>query len=158
MKKYIGVKMVSATPAIRKGGKVYEADENFHPIESFPRSMEPEEKGYKVVYPDGYTSWSPKQAFEDAYYPLSDETKITESDVDNFIIPNVGTRMGAKTTVVMDTTLTGFDTVGVSACVDPANYNQEIGEKYAREDIKSKVWGHLGFVLQWAKNGLTHKK
>lgn len=25
--------------------------------------------GYKVVYPDGYTSWSPADAFEEAYRP-----------------------------------------------------------------------------------------
>ena len=24
-------------------------------------------EGYKVVYPDGYTSWSPREAFEEAY-------------------------------------------------------------------------------------------
>ena len=26
-------------------------------------------EGYKVVYPDGYESWSPKAAFEEAYRP-----------------------------------------------------------------------------------------
>lgn len=28
------------------------------------------DEGYKVVYPDGYESWSPKAVFEDAYQPL----------------------------------------------------------------------------------------
>ena len=27
--------------------------------------------GYKVVYPDGYASWSPKEVFEEAYRPIS---------------------------------------------------------------------------------------
>lgn len=35
---------------------------------------EPEEKdgkpGYKVIYTDGYTSWSPKRTFEEAYFPI----------------------------------------------------------------------------------------
>lgn len=61
MKKYIGTKLIEAAPAIRKGGKVYEKT---HPI---PRSMDPEEDGYKVRYPDGYESFSPKQVFEEAY-------------------------------------------------------------------------------------------
>jgi hypothetical protein len=26
--------------------------------------------GYSVKYPDGYTSWSPKKTFEDAYLPM----------------------------------------------------------------------------------------
>ena len=29
------------------------------------------EAGYKVVYPDGYESWSPKEVFEAAYRPTS---------------------------------------------------------------------------------------
>lgn len=45
MKHYIGVKMVQAEP-MEKDGKA----------------------GYKVVYPDGYESWSPKEVFEEAYF------------------------------------------------------------------------------------------
>ena len=63
MKQYIGTKLIEAAPAIRKGGKVYEKTQ---PI---PRSMEPEENGYKVRYPDGYESFSPKAVFEEAYRP-----------------------------------------------------------------------------------------
>lgn len=61
MKKYIGIKEVRATPAIRKGGKVY------LPTDSIPRTFEKVEEGYKVVYEDGYQSWSPKDVFEKAY-------------------------------------------------------------------------------------------
>lgn len=63
MKQYIGTKLVSATPAIRKGGKVYS------PTDEIPKSMEPVEEGYKVIYEDGYESWSPKDVFEKAYRP-----------------------------------------------------------------------------------------
>ena len=63
MKKYIGTKIIEAVPAIRKGGKVYEEG---WPI---PKSMDPTEDGYKVRYPDGYESWSPKGVFEEAYRP-----------------------------------------------------------------------------------------
>ena len=61
MKTSIGTKIVEAVPAIRKGGKVYDANE------LIPRSMEPVEEGYKVRYQDGYESWSPKAVFEEAY-------------------------------------------------------------------------------------------
>lgn len=63
MQKYIGTKIIEAVPAIRKGGKIYEED---WPI---PKSMDPTEEGYKVRYPDGYESWSPKDVFEEAYRP-----------------------------------------------------------------------------------------
>lgn len=64
MKKYIGTKIIEASPAIRKGGKVYDANE------LIPRSMEPVEEGYKVRYQDGYESFSPKDVFEEAYRPI----------------------------------------------------------------------------------------
>lgn len=60
MKKYIGTKEVSATPAWRVGGKVYPKN---GPV---PRSMNRED-GYKVIYEDGHESWSPKDVFEKAY-------------------------------------------------------------------------------------------
>jgi hypothetical protein len=45
MKQYIGVKIIAALPEKNLQGK----------------------EGYKVVYEDGYVSWSPKETFEDAY-------------------------------------------------------------------------------------------
>ena len=35
------------------------------------RRRVPEREGYKVVYPDGYVSWPPKEVFEKAYQPIS---------------------------------------------------------------------------------------
>lgn len=63
MKKYIGTKEVQATPAIRKGGKVY------LPTDQIPRTFEKVEEGYNVVYEDGYQSWLPKDMFEKVYKP-----------------------------------------------------------------------------------------
>lgn len=70
--KCIGTKTVSATPAWRIDGKVYPKDGQV------PRSMNRED-GYKVVYEDGYESWSPKDVFEKAY-------KITETYFDRLQI------------------------------------------------------------------------
>lgn len=46
MKRFIGTKIIQAEPAA-EGGR----------------------PGYRVQYPDGYTSWSPAPAFEEAYRP-----------------------------------------------------------------------------------------
>lgn len=40
---------------------------------------------------------------------------------------------------------------GESACVNPANYDQEIGERIAYDNAFSKLWAFFGFVL--AENG-----
>ena len=43
------------------GTKIIKAERENRPDE-FPSQTE----GYKVVYPDGYVSWSPKDVFEEA--------------------------------------------------------------------------------------------
>lgn len=77
MKKYIGTKTVSAAPAWRIDGEVHLKSEiqiNALGIgKSYAQSKA--EDGYKVVYEDGYESWSPKDVFEKAY-------KIAETPVD----------------------------------------------------------------------------
>lgn len=64
METYIGTKIVDAEPAVRLDGK--HVQPNDWPI---PEGAEVEE-GYRVIYPDGYESWSPKDVFEEAYRPI----------------------------------------------------------------------------------------
>lgn len=44
----------------------------------------------------------------------------------------------------------GFKVEGVSACVDPANYNEEIGRKCAYENAFEKIWQLEGYMLRQA--------
>lgn len=60
MKQYIGAKIIQAERAIKVDGKVL-------PKGTIVADGIPVEHGYKVVYPDGYVSWSPKAVFEEAY-------------------------------------------------------------------------------------------
>lgn len=54
METYLGIKIIQAEPQIQ--------------YEFTLELEEPKVKeGYKVVYEDGYTSWSPKDVFEKAY-------------------------------------------------------------------------------------------
>lgn len=43
------------------GTKIIQAETETHHVNGL--------EGYKILYPDGYESWSPKQAFEEAYRP-----------------------------------------------------------------------------------------
>lgn len=146
---YLGVKLIKARKAWRINGSAIVYDMN-----RMVQHDDVVDEGYEVEYPDGYKSFSPKDVFEKAYYQILDPTKISEGDVLGFMKQGYSLRLGEKTTVVLDTTITGFDTIGTSACVNPNNYDYAIGEGIARRDIKDKIWGHLGFVLQWAINGL----
>ena len=155
MEVYIGTKIIEAAPAVRKGGKVYGLT---WPI---PRSMEPEEPGYRVRYPDGYESWSPKDVFERAYLPVTinpdlrtEAPSISQQMVDDFIRETEVITMGGKTTVVRAILRNGFEVVESSACVSAENYDEALGAKICMEHIKDKVWMLLGFLLQTAVHGV----
>ena len=51
----------------------------------------------------------------------------------------------------------GYEATVSSSCVKPENYDINIGKKYAIEKAKDQIWAGLGFVLQWAINGLKKK-
>lgn len=68
---FIGCKIVNAIPmtksefARERGERLTEK----HDLEN--------EEGYKLTYPDGYVSWSPKNVFDNAYREVSvDERKL----------------------------------------------------------------------------------
>jgi hypothetical protein len=45
----------------------------------------------------------------------------------------------------------GYSVRGESACVDPANFNQEIGRHYAEKQAIDKLWPLFGFLLAEAR-------
>lgn len=67
MRTYIGTKKIQAEP-LNLG------DYNTLRGWTIPADENPMREGYKVVYPDGYVSWSPKEIFEEAYHELLFET------------------------------------------------------------------------------------
>ena len=119
-----------------------------------------DKEGYKVKYPDGYISWSPKDVFEKAYMKvipnpdLKSDISISQQMVDDFIKETHIDTVGDKTTLVRVVLRNGFELVEASACVDKANYDEKYGAKICMERIKNKVWFLLGFLLQTAKNGI----
>lgn len=42
----------------------------------------------------------------------------------------------------------GFKVEGVSACVDPANYDEQKGQEYAYENAYEKLWQLEGYLLK----------
>ena len=92
MQKYLGVKIVQAEPMSQK--------EFIDSIERPMAFVQGLTEGYKVVYPDGYISWSPKDVFEKAYKCFDEKHFGIIIDVDtrdgnwrfvteNFVVPNV---------------------------------------------------------------------
>ena len=150
---YIGVKLQLATP-MTLGAY------NEHRGWTIPEDEDPEREGYLVKYQndDEYQSWSPKEIFESAYLPLhaEDGSRICQADVERFMGDLTAEALpDGKTALVKCESATGFVQYEASSCVDPANFDLEMGKNIGGGKIADRFWGHLGFVLQWAKNGLS---
>lgn len=127
MKQYIGTKIISAEPCAKDG-----------------------REGYTVVYKDGYTSWSPADAFEEAYIALDTiPNRLTIDDVLSKVVGSTYARIGDTTTTVCHLELeNGFVVTGTSGCVDPALYDQEIGMKIAHDNAVEEIWKLEGYRLR----------
>lgn len=149
--KAIGIKMVDLQPMTAK--------EAFDKGYGMKPNQDPNSNGYEVTYPDGYKSWSPKEVADAAYFPIDDENgqMIKPTDIERFIAAEDAEKLGTKTTIVSIRTITGFESHGLSSCVDPSRYDMNIGKKFAKEKAVDAIWAGLGFVLQWAKFGLKQK-
>ena len=145
MKKYIGFRMIQAEGADRSK----EDKRVFLNSDARPSDQE-----YEEGYTDGYQSWLPKDIFEKAYMQVGDNNTITQDMVDNFIVSYEIVTQQNKITIVTATLANNFTIVESSACVDPANYNEQIGTEICIDRIKNKIWFLLGFLLQTAKDGV----
>lgn len=147
MEKYIGFKLNEAEP-MNLG--------EYNKMRGWliPKDEDPQRQGYKVVYVDGYVSWSPKEVFEKSYMRIGENNTITQENVDNFIDTIEFSKWEDKTTVAHAKLVNGFIISESSSCVDSSNFNMEIGVEICRDKIKDKVWNLLGFLLQTAKQGI----
>lgn len=57
-------------------------------------------------------------------------------------------RVFGKRCIVVALLPNGFTVVGESACVDPNNYVESIGEEIAKKRVEEKVWELEGYKLQ----------
>ncbi len=68
MKLYIGTKIIKAEPMDKAHFHLHERG-----LEEVEVGLDGKgQPGYKVIYPDGYVSWSPKATFENAYREVTE--------------------------------------------------------------------------------------
>jgi len=82
------------------------------------------------------------------------DVKITKEDVDALLAASKveDTKIGEKSTVVSITLPNGFVIITSSSCVDPANYDHELGKSICLKRAEDKVWELEGYRLQSTLN------
>ena len=149
MQKFIGVKLVEAV----EGASLVPSGK-----------YEKGSAGYMVTYPDGYTSWCPKEVFEKYNLPVvGEKNKVDITDVYEMIADTAVATLTpdgskSKTTAVVCTLINGFTITETSACVDPDNYDEEVGRDICMSKIIDKIWFLLGFLLQSAVYGFKQSE
>ena len=76
------------------------------------------------------------------------ERKITKEFLESLIAQVIYTMQGRKTTVCVIVLKNKFEIVGSSACVDPADFDEEVGRKQAYDNAFEKMWELEGYRLQ----------
>ena len=81
MEKYLGVKIIHASKQFKvikdsEDGSEYMPIVYLDNVDDIENNENRIFEGYKVVYEDGYTSWSPKDVFEKAYRKVGDYSSI----------------------------------------------------------------------------------
>ena len=74
--------------------------------------------------------------------------RVTPSDIDATIRGEEFHRLTAVLTICVLTLQNGFTVTGESACASPENYNQEVGERIAKDNAKEKIWMLEGYLLK----------
>lgn len=70
-----------------------------------------------------------------------DGIKARIAKVDYYLLPN-------STITICNVTLdNGYSVRGESGCVDPANFNPELGRQFAYEQAFAKMWPLFGLLL-----------
>jgi len=77
--------------------------------------------------------------------------KLTKEILEQHILKKDYVRMWHKTTVCIITLDNGYEVIGSSACINPEDYDLEIGKKFAYEDAFEKLWSLFGFLANYGQ-------
>lgn len=74
--------------------------------------------------------------------------RLTPDIIDSLIKDKSFHKLTDVLIVCVLTLQNGFELVGESSCVDPSNYNQQIGENIAFTNARDKIWPLAGYALK----------
>lgn len=79
---------------------------------------------------------------------MSNAPKVTQEDVEALIVNVVYVILpDGRTTIALGTLRNGYTVRGESSCVSVENFDEALGQEYARKDLVNKVWPLAGLLL-----------
>jgi hypothetical protein len=129
-------------------GRKYAREEAFYQLQSL--------KGCLVQSLSDRLTTAP-QKFHQNNNNMTTQNTVTQEQIDA-LLNSAETEeciFWGKEIVVSYKLPSGFTVLGRAACVDPANFDPEIGRDMARKDVASQLWKLEGYVLQLRLAGLV---
>lgn len=86
--------------------------------------------------------------------------KVSKECVESNIVSEWYTVVpGGRMTLCVLTTECGFQVTGESSCVDPAEFNEDLGREYSKEMAFNKLWEVMSynFMVEKSKKVCKHK-
>lgn len=83
----------------------------------------------------------------DELLAASPAERVTKEYMESRIAASEFTKLASTVTICNLTLDNGYSVRGESACVNPENYNQQIGEKIAYDNAFRQLWALFGFLL-----------
>lgn len=75
--------------------------------------------------------------------------RLTPAHIDKTIVSETYTNLPNGCSIVCQLTLVnGYTVIGTSSCVSADNFNQEIGNKIAKDNAREKIWELEGYLLK----------
>ena len=75
--------------------------------------------------------------------------RLSPADIDHAIAAEAyHVFPGTTLTVCCLTLRNGYQVTGESAAASPANFNDELGRRIARDNARNKIWGLEGYLLR----------
>lgn len=78
-------------------------------------------------------------------------TRVTQNQINTILEEaeyEVFHKIFGKQCIVVAKLKNGFTVVGESACIDPNNYDEQIGFDLAKKRIENRLWELEGYALQ----------
>lgn len=74
-------------------------------------------------------------------------TEHEQDLLNEWVTSQESVRIGRKTTVVCLIMKNGYEVVGMSACVNPERYDEQIGIYWATKDALTKLGPIIGYIM-----------
>lgn len=73
--------------------------------------------------------------------------RVTPEQIDSVIVEKQFFRPTGTLTICVLTLKNGFNVTGESACVDPRNFDEQVGRDIAYRNARDKIWSLEGYHL-----------